>query len=94
MSVATHHECRHCDKGFYSNKSDATEPEKFCSEDCENEYEPDVCDECNEELDDDWEHECPMVDCEANPEHGQYNENQEQDGCPVCLDESYAEDED
>jgi hypothetical protein len=88
MSLVQARKCRHCDHEFYSNDTDAIDSEHFCSEDCENEYEPDTCPECYEELDPDWEHECPMVVCEANPEHGEYNENQEPDGCPVCYDES------
>ena len=89
MSRVDAHVCRHCDREYCETASLAVEPERFCSEDCENEYEIDVCPECNEELDPDIEHECPMVPCEDNPEHGEYNENEEQDGCPVCLDEYY-----
>lgn len=83
MSRVDAHVCRHCDREYYENSSLAVESEHFCSEDCENEYEIDVCDECNEELDPDVEHECPMVECEANPDHGEYNEWAGSE-CPRC----------
>ena len=92
MSMTEARTCGHCDREYYTNKSNAIDSELFCSEDCENEYEPDTCEDCYEELDPRWEHECPMVECEVNPEHGEYNENQEQDGCPKCLDEEDDQD--